>query len=124
MRDFYFFTKTKVTAEDCFEALQKEIKNIKMNGDTDIWIDAKSRSFLWLENSSLDEFIVEDLDEFKKQIPLQNPYVTYFETHRSIDAKRVLAVLMQLYPEIYVNVDDESDWYGTAQEYLDTEFYY
>ena len=124
MRDFYFFTKTKVTAEDCLAPLQKEIKNVKMNGDTDIWIDAKSRSFLWLENSSLDEFIVEDLDEFKKQIPLQNPYVTYFETHRSIDAKRVLAVLMQLYPEIYVNVDDESDWFGTAQEYLDTEFYY
>ena len=124
MRDFYFFTKTKVTAEDCLAQLQKEIKNVKMNGDTDIWIDAKSRSYLWLENSSLDDFIVEDLDEFKKQIPLQNPYVTYFETHRSIDAKRVLAVLMQLYPEIYVNVDDESDWYGTAQEYLDTEFYY
>ena len=124
MRDFYFFTKTKVTVEDCLAPLQKEIKNVKMNGDMDIWIDAKSRSFLWLENSSLDEFIVEDLDEFKKQIPLQNPYVTYFETHRSIDAKRVLAVLMQLYPEIYVNVDDESDWFGTAQEYLDTEFYY
>ena len=40
MRDFYFFTKTKVTAEDCFEALQKEIKQVRMNGKSDIKIDA------------------------------------------------------------------------------------
>ena len=124
MRDFYFFTKSKVTAEDCLAPLQKEIKNVKMNGESDIWIDAESSSFLWFENGSIDEFIVEDMDAFRKQIPIEDPYVTFFETHRSIDAKRVIKVLMTLYPELYINVDDETDWFGTAQEYLDTEFYY
>ena len=124
MRDFYFFTKTKVMVEDCLAPLQKEIKNVKMNGDTDIWIDAKSRSFLWFYNDKIESFPENEIEEIKGLIPIEDPYVTFFETHRSIDAKRVIKVLMQLYPELYINVNDESDWYGTAQEYLDTEFYY
>ena len=124
MRDFYFFTKTKVTAEDCFEALQKEIKNVKMNGDTDIWIDAKSSSFIWLYNDRIEDYAEDEIEDLKSRIPIVDPYITFFETHRSIDAKRVIKVLMQLYPELYINVNDESDWFGTAQEYLDTEFYY
>jgi len=124
MRDFYFFTKTKVTAEDCFEALQKEIKQVRMNGKSDIKIDAKSRSYLWLYNDRIEDFEEEEIEELKRRIPIEDPYVTDFETHRSIDAKRVIKVLMKLYPELYINVNDESDWFGTAQEYLDTEFYY
>ncbi len=124
MRDFYFFTNKKITAKDCFESLKKEIKNVEMNGDSDIWINAKSRSFLWLCNDELSEFIVEDLQELQNKIPIENPYVNDFQTHRSIDAKRVIKVLMQIYPELYINVDDPTDWYGTAQEYLDAEFDY
>ena len=52
------------------------------------------------------------------------PYINHFETHRSIDAKRVVEVLMELYPELYIEIDDEIEWSGTAQEYLDTEFDY
>ena len=124
MRDFYFFTKTKVTAEDCLAPLQKEIKHVRMNGKSDIKIDAKSRSYLWLYNDRIEDFEEEEIEELKSRIPIEDPYVTDFETHRSIDAKRVIKVLMQLYPELYINVNDESDWFGTAQEYLDTEFYY
>ena len=52
------------------------------------------------------------------------PYINFFETYRSIDAKRFIAVLMTIYPELYVDVDEADFWYGTAQEYLDTEFDY
>jgi len=55
-------------------------------------------------------------------VPIENAYITDFETYRSVDAKKVFAVLMQIYPELYVN--DDGDWYGTAQEYIDTEFDY
>ena len=125
MRNFYLFTSKKITAKDCFEALSKEIKHIEMNGTDNIWINAKFRSFLWFYNETIDDFFFESQeakDEFKKKIPIENPYVTDFETHRSIDLKRVIKVLMQLYPELYI--DDDCDFTASAQEYLDTDFDY
>ena len=127
MRDFYFFTNSKLTAEDCYEQLKAAIPHVVMNGSTDIRIAAKSRSYLWFYNDTIDGFYFdtsEEREEFRTRIPIKDPYITYFETHRSIDAKRVLKVLLQLRPEIYVNVEDYTDWTGSAQEYIDTEFDY
>lgn len=125
MRDFYFFTSKKLTAQDCFEALNKEIKHVEMNGSDMIWINAKSKSFLWFYNETYDDFFFETPEEkekFKAKIPIENPYVTDFQTHRSVDLKRVIKVLMQLYPELYI--DDDGDFTASAQEYLDAEFDY
>ena len=125
MRNFYFFTSQKLTAKDSFDALSKEIKNIKMNGENDIMIDSKSRSFITFRNGSLDDFLFdtqEELESFKNKIPFQNPYVTDFETHRAVDLKRVISVLMKICPEMYIY--DDGDFLGSAKEYLDTEFDY
>ena len=127
MRDFYFFTNSKLTATDCYEQLKAAIPHVVMNGRTDIRIAAKSRSYLWFNNDTFADYTYdpeEVTSALKQRIPLDDPYITHFETHRSIDAKRVLKVLLQLRPEIYVNVDDGTDWVGTAQEYIDTEFDY
>ena len=64
----------------------------------------------------------EDYEKEKNLIPIKDPYVTHFETHRSIDLKRVIKVLVQLYPELYI--DDDGDFTASAQEYLDAEFDY
>ena len=97
------------------------------NGAENIWINAKSKSFLIFTDDTLDDFIFnspKELEEFKSKIPLKNPVLIDFQTHRSIDAKRVIKVLMQICPELFVNVNDESNIFCTAQEYLDTEFDY
>ena len=127
MRDFYLFTSKKLTAKDCFEALSKEIKNVEMNSPSSVWIKGKWNSVLWFSDQTMDDFIFEtpeELEAFKKKIPIDNPCVTDFETHRSFDAKRVITVLMKIYPDLYINVDDETDWLGSAQEYLDKKFDY
>ena len=74
MRDFYLFTSKKLTAEDCFEALSKEIKHIEMNGTDNIWINAKSRSFITFCNETLDDFFFES-QEAKDE--LSNARTTY-----------------------------------------------
>lgn len=124
MRDFYFFTNKKIVAKECFGPLQKEIKYIEMNGEDDIWINAKSKSFFWSSNDRVSDCFDWEIEEFESRIPIENPYIAHFETHRSIDAKRFIKVLMQIYPELYINVDDSTNWFGTAQEYLDSEFDY
>ena len=90
MRDFYLFTSKKLTAEDCFEELSKEIKHIEMNGTDNIWINAKFRSFLWFYNEKLEDGIYESQEEYEKDknsIPIKDPYITFLESHRSIDVK-------------------------------------
>lgn len=131
MRDFYFLTSRPLTAKDCFDKLKEKIKNIQGTNSPDeiqLYISGKWRSFLWFYNDRLTDYFAgfpdEELEEYKKQIPIIDPYINHFETHRSIDAKRVIAVLMQLYPELYIDINDETEWQGTAQEYLDTEFDY
>ena len=130
MRDFYFYTSKPLTAKDCFDSLNNEIKNIRGTNDPDeiqISVSGKWRSYLWFHNERLEDGIYESDEEFeeeKKRIPIQNPYINFFETHRSIDAKRFISVLMTMYPELYIDVDEADFWCGTAQEYLDTEFDY
>jgi hypothetical protein len=126
MRDFYLFTSKKITAQDCFEALSKEIKHIEMNGTDNIWINDKFRSFLWFYNERLEDGIYENQEEYEKEknsIPIKDPYITFLESHRSADVKRIIGVLIKLYPELYIEADDDN-LYCSAQEYLNKEFDY
>ena len=59
----------------------------------------------------------------KKLIPIKDPYITFLESHRSIDVKRVVRVLIKLYPELYIEASDD-ELLCSAQEYLNTEFNY
>ena len=124
MRDFYFFTSKKITAQECIETLRKEIKDVKMNGEDGIMIDGKFRSFIWFSDDTLEDFFCtqEEKESLMQKIGIPTPYVTDFETHRSVDLKRVIRSIMQLCPDLYVY--DDGDFLGTAQEYLDTEFDY
>lgn len=132
MRDFYFYTSKPLTAKDCFDSLKSEIKNLRgSNNPEEIQISAsgKWRSYLWFYNERLEDHMdfyetKEEFEEERKRIPIQDPYINFFETYRSVDAKRFIAVLMKIYPELYIDVDESDFWSGTAQEYLDTEFDY
>ncbi|MBR2479316.1 MAG: hypothetical protein IKB47_02805 [Clostridia bacterium] len=132
MRDFYFYTSRPMTAKDCFDSLNNEIKNIRGTNNLDevqISVGGKWRSYLWFYNERFEDYMnfYESEEEFeadKDLIPIKEPYINFFEAYRSVDAKRFIAVLMRIYPELYVEVNEMDYWHGTAQEYLDTEFDY
>ena len=132
MRDFYFYTSRPMTAKDCFDSLNNEIKNIRGTNNLDevqISVGGKWRSYLWFYNERFEDYmnLYESEEEFeadKDLIPIKEPYINFFEAYRSVDAKRFIAVLMRIYPELYVEVNEMDYWQGTAQEYLDTEFDY
>lgn len=132
MRDFYLYTSRPLTAKECFDSLKNEIQNIHGSDKVDeiqISVSGKWRSYLWFYNERLEDYIgfyetKEEFEEEKKRIPIQDPYVNFFETYRSVDAKRFITVLMRIYPELYIDVNESEFWHGTAQEYLDTEFDY
>ena len=124
MRDFYFFTSKKITAEECLCALSREIKNVKINGDDGIIIDGKFRSFIWFGDDTINDcdFSQEERENLIQKVGVESPYVTDFETHRSVDLKKVIKAIVELCPDLYIY--DDGDFWGTAQEYIDTEFDY
>ena len=122
-----------MTAKDCFDSLKNEIKNIHGSDNIDeiqIRVSGKWRSYLWFYNERFEDIadLYETKEEFeaeKSLIPIKDPYLNHFESHRSTDVKRVLKVLMKIYPELYVSADEDNPvWYGTAQEYIDAKFDY
>ena len=130
MRDFYLFTKKPIVFADCKEKILAEVKKCRPYGENGEIGFCGTGKFFWtfeLENGGIFDDVEnreerEDLLQMEASVPIENPFVNYFGCHRSIDLKRMLAVLVQIYPELYVN--DDGDWYGTAQEYIDTEFDY
>lgn len=126
MRDFFFYTKNPFHQEECYQIIKNEIKEVVLNGDDCIFLNAKWRAYLWLYNDKLENDVYsseDELEEVKSIIPIDDPYVNFFEAYRSVEVKKFLKVLLPTFPELFVKADDE-DAYYTAQEYIDTEFDY
>ena len=84
---------------------------------------SESKSALETSLKGFDEEYVKERKQWQRHnIPIENPVLNLLQIHRSVDAKRIIEVLMKIYPELYVEVDDAETWLGTAQEYLDKEF--
>lgn len=129
MRDIYLFTKNPINYEQCEEIILEKVKNVATNNSGAFWSNSKIFWDVDITNETVFEGVddsdyIKELTEWIKQIPIEDPFINHMGVHRSIDAKRIIHILMSIYPELYVNVDDGRDWYGTAQEYLDTEFDY
>ena len=129
MRDIYLFTEQPMVYEDCKQVIFRDVKHVDTNQKGGFWSSSK---FFWcfdIENETIfedanDPEYIQELTDWAEKIPIKDPFINYIETHRSIDAKRIITALLTLYPELYINIDDGSDWFGNAKKFLDTEFDY
>lgn len=134
MRDFTFYTSRPMLLTDCYNDIKKEIKHVGRTKPSSEFQQCSMtkgewRWYLWFYNERFDDYVdfyePEEFEAEKSLIPIKDPYLNHFESYRSDEVKSVLKVLMQIYPELYVSADeDDPEWYGTAQEYIDTEFDY
>ena len=129
MRDIYLFTKNPMIYEKCEETIFENVKKAGTNKKNAFWSLSKMFWEFEITNETLfedtnDPDYIEELIGWAKNIPIEEPFINYVGVHRSIDAKRIIKALLSAHPDLYVNVDDGTDWFGTAQEYLDTEFDY
>ena len=129
MRDIILFTHQPIRFDDCKAEIFNNIKDVATNNKNAFWSTNKNHWNFSIDNNGFfdgasDEEHLNELKEQQNKLPIINPIVNIISAHRSIDFKRIITVLFALYPELYINIDDSTDWYGTAQEYLDTEFDY
>ena len=129
MRDIYLFTSKPMDFAECKKVINEKIKYVDDNLVRSFWSTSKNHWYLDLDNDGMfdditDEGHLEDIKEWAERIPIGKPFLNRLGIHRSIDAKRLVAALVTIYPDLYVNVDDTEQFFGTAQEYIDTEFDY
>ncbi len=62
-----------------------------------------------------------DSDEYKGIIPLENVYRAAVRYHLVEVTKKLVIVLLTVYPELCV-YDNDEDWLRTAKEYLEKEY--
>ena len=132
MRDIILYTKEPINYDDCTAAILGSVKSAVTN--TKNYFHSNNKHFwsLEIDNEDLqaslqgfdDDYIKDQTQRELENIPISNPFSNLLQTHRSIDAKRIIEVLMKLRPELYIEVNDAKPWFGSAQEYLDKEFDY
>ena len=120
MRDIILFTERQIVKDECFDVMKREIKNIKENGDG-LMIDGKNRLYLNFSSERINDPKDDASEDFQKHVPIDNAHLTFMETYRSIDAKRVITVIAGIYGNVFVYIDD-TDWYGSAKNFTETKF--
>ena len=129
MRDIILYTKNPIIYDNCIQVILDNIKGATSNNKDYISSNTKYFWSFTIDNDSIyedftDEYMINEIKEFAKNLPIENPYTNLILVHRSIDAKRLVEILVKFHPELYINVNDSTNWLGSAQEYLDTEFDY
>lgn len=116
MRDILLLTNKEINADACLEKIREIYPNAKENGNG-IMIEAKFRAYLTFTDEKSDSS-----DDLREGVNLSGRFVSILEVYRSSDAKRIITAMKQLYSDLYVILDDENEWSGTAQEFTETDF--
>ena len=132
MRDIILYTKKPINYDECVKVIIGKVESAVTNSKNYFHSNNKHFWCLDIDNEDLESsllgfdenYIEEQKQLLVKNVPIENPISNLLQVHRSIDAKRLIKVLMQLHPDLYVEVNDAETWFGSAQEYLDTEFDY
>ena len=132
MRDIILYTKNPINYDECVEPIIRNVKSATTNSRNYFHSCNKHFWCLDIDNEDLESsllgfdanYIAEQKQLLIKNVPIENPISNLLQVYRSVDAKRLIKVLVQLYPDLYVEVNDAETWFGSAQEYLDTEFDY
>ena len=127
MRDIELLTNKKMVLEDVYDIIKKNFKIVDcvktgmMLGKYPRTLDLdfyKGRMY------SDCEIKTELFDkEYKNKIPLGNAYRAIVGYHLTNATKKLVTVLLNVYPELCV-YDNDEDWIGTAKEYLEKEYEY
>ena len=132
MRDIILYTKSPIIYEECVAPITENVKSAVTN--TKNYFHSNNNFFWCLEIDNEDlktslagfdeDYIKAQKQILRENVPIENPLSNLLQIHRSIDAKRIIEVLINLYPELYIEVDDVEQWFGSAKEYLDAHFDY
>ena len=122
MKDLIIITDKSITYDSCAQIIKNNFKNLILRDDRDLVIlmKKKDRGFeFWITpNDVLDDpqfFMGDTVDKCPNKKANIN-LLCY--THKSI-AKKIVELLKPLYGRMWIQSDEEDDWFGTADEFIE-----
>jgi len=122
MKDLIIITDIPITYESCSKIIKSGFKNLLLfNDDSEsLYMKKSSRGFeLWFSpNDQLDnpDFF---MDSTIEKCPNKKAFLTNLcYTSKSI-AKNLITLIKPMYGNMWIQSDEEDDWFGTVDEFLE-----
>lgn len=126
MRDLIILTDKPITYESIIDVIRKKFKKYNFYRDDEdlIYIKKKSSGFE-LELTPND--ILDDpnnmMDDTIERCPNKKAYLTNLNYSTLYIAKKVISLIINNYGSMWIQSDEDDDFFGTAQEFLDNYNY-
>ena len=126
MRDLIILTDKPITYESIIDVIRKKFKKNNFYRDDEdlIYIKKKSSGFE-LELTPND--ILDDpnnmMDDTIERCPNKKAYLTNLNYSTLYIAKKVISLIINNYGSMWIQSDEDDDFFGTAQEFLDNYNY-
>ena len=126
MRDLIIISDKPITHDSIADLVKEEFKNYPVWSDTqDLLYIKKKCSGFEIEFSPND--ILSDpecmMDETVDRCPNKNAYLTNLSYTTPNIAKRIIRLIINEFGNMWIQSDEDDDWFGTAQEFLDNYIY-
>ena len=122
MKDLIIITDKPITPESCHNLIKSSFKTLLLGSDDNetLYMKKSHRGFeLWYSP----EDVLDDpncmMEDTVDRCPNKKAYLTNLSyTSKSI-AKKIVELLKPLYGRMWIQSDEEDDWFGTADEFIE-----
>ena len=122
MKDLIILTDKPITYDSIDSIIKTEFKNYQLlNDDTHLIYVKKRGSGFELELTPNDKLNDPNcmMDDTVDKCPNKEAYLTNLNYTSTDIAKRVIKLLIGNYGNMWIQSDEDDDWFGTAQEFID-----
>ena len=119
MKSLIFCTKKPIDYRKIIDLIKIEYKSCKGNDKVVSFGKTPKNLFIWLPSTDINDNDTKiDMEEDLPYIPFENPYFTSVEFHIADIAKKVVTILLNEYPELFVLYED---YRVSANDFLQLE---
>ena len=121
MKDLIIITDKPITYESCAFLIKKSFDSLLLCNDDkeSIYMKKSNKGFeLWFspdDQLNNPEFFMGDS---VKKCPNKNAYLTDLCVTSNSVALKIITLLKPLFGNMWIQVDEEDDWFGTAEEFI------
>jgi hypothetical protein len=122
MKDLIILTDKPITYDSISAIIKTEFKNYQLlNDDTHLIYVKKRGSGFELELTPNDKLNDPNcmMDDTVDKCPNKEAFLTNLNYTSTDIAKRVIKLIIGYYGNMWIQSDEDDDWFGTAQEFID-----
>ncbi len=122
MKDLIILTDKPITHDSCTNEIKNTFKSLILRADTDDYLYLKKSNHgfeIWFSPEDVLDDPKSMMEETIERCPNKKAYLTNI-SYTSINiAAKIVSLLKPHYGNMWIQSDEEDDWFGTADEFID-----